>query len=196
MAIKKFFLFSFVVLLCCSSCTKNVGSTYNTSSLSAEQQIEFISTSDTLLDEYFITVFNSNDIDSEYKKSIENDLMPLDEITENYLDSWKSEMRFTVNQLESFISNDEFYTLQQNLMTWEDAVIDLDQTKRKLLFDSNKSKYGSVFYNDCSAYLASQYREKVKELKYIIFVKETGLDKALYSTDLKSLKFSYIYENR
>lgn len=188
---KRLFLLLIVALLCCSGCKKNVGSTDDANRLYVDPQVGLVSTSDTLFDEYFITAFNNNDIDNEYKKSIEFDLMPLDEIVEKYLDSWKSEMRFTVNQLASFISNDEFYTLQKNLTAWEEAVIDFDQSKRKLLFDSNRSKYGTVFYNDCGAYLASQYREKVKELKYIHFVEETGLDKTLYSTDLKSLQFGY-----
>lgn len=178
-----------IVLLFCSSCKNNVGSVDETNCSCVENQKEFLVSFDTTFVDYFIIAFNNNNIDSEYQKRMKNDSMSLDEITKNYLDSWKSEMVFTLNQVDVFVNDDEFRILQKNLMAWEEALTDLEQTKQKILFGSNRSKYGTIFYNDRELYLALQYREKVKELKYICFVLETNMDNSLFSKELKSLQF-------
>ena len=125
---------------------------------------------------------------------IENGEIFSDEMASKYMNNWKSEIDFTLNQLKLFVDDDKLYNLQQSLIDWEESINLFEYTKREMLFGSNRAKYGTTFYNDCKLFFALNYREKVKELKYICFVLETNLDESLYSKNLKSLQFGeFIY---
>lgn len=190
---RKWIVLLIAVLALCTGCTKHTEDKKDTSSENiASVESSVLSQSGTLVDSsydgYFLSIFDENPVDAAYKQRLREDAMTLREITTQYIYDWQAEFAFTLQQCAAFMSDEDYAALQQSMIEWETSVNEYKEIKIQLLF-SGEAHYGTLFYEECKIDFAEQYREQVKELKYLCFVLETGLDPENFSENLQSLRF-------
>lgn len=139
---------------------------------------------------YFNEQTKNNPIDKAYIKSHENDKEYTLAVSE-YCADWMNEFDSTVNLVYEFFDETQAKELEAEMQSFKKSTISAYNVVNRGLFDENKKPYGAKAFFIEKKKIGDQFKEKTLWLKYLYFMKETGLKKENFKEDLLSLKWHY-----
>lgn len=143
-----------------------------------------------LYPDFFLEYMENNNIDGDFFELYNNwdNVSEQDKIILDYIDSWKNEMDYSINNLKTIFNENELQNLIEMQNQWESITLELFELQYNKLKEMHTGSSNERLY---FLELAQAYRERTIDIKFMLFLKETESDLREYSDKLDSIRFLY-----
>lgn len=107
-----------------------------------------------------------------------------------YLEIWKSELSFSINNLKKYLSNEEIVKLETAQMDWEEDLKSNSNFDYSLIVDNGLDlELGMQYKSSLKIYVIEQYRTRVCHIKYMTYLLENHLNDGVPQQEQSWSKF-------